>query len=261
MAFFDDDYLFTEDLPARITLERNRGRRFTKRTTETSWYLWPLELFVGTGTFFSGIARRLKRGEPLWDTVTFEKDGTVLLETSGGDELTIQADDILLVAGERGLNPSAAKEGEVFSLLGWKYVEFVSKKSSHQVTMSPEACSRVYTLGVQTNPYVVGVDASHQIYLPEALKQNESAKQRDALLEAARRILTGRATRTARRAIFALIGAGLFGFATYAWLEARWRPRGFFFVLPVAGLGALALFCSSVADGWDIKKRVTMLSQ
>jgi hypothetical protein len=257
MAFFDDEYLFTNSLPTFITLERNRGRKFIRRTTETSWFLWPLEFFVSIGDAISGSLRRSSE-HPLWEAVTFQKDGALLLE-AGRKKMVLEADDILLVSGERGLNPSAAQEGEMFSLLGWKYVELVCKGGTHQIRLSPDACSRVFTLAAQTNPYVVGVDAAHQIYLPETLKQDESAQQRDAVLEAATRILSARASRSVRRAVFALFGAGLFAAATVGWILAGLRVRNFFIVLPIAALAALVLALSSVADGWDIKKRVTRL--
>jgi len=261
MSYFDDPYLFTDEIPASITLQNNRGRTFARRKNEMSWWLLPLELFIKFGDSVGSLFSASSDGQPVWDSITFQKDGTLLLKVQGSKkEKTLQPDDVLLVAGERGLNSAAASEGEVASLLGWKHVAFICKEGSHLLTLTPDACTRVYTLGLQVNPLVIGIDAQHRIFVPPDLKETESAAQHDALRAAAVRVLSARIGPAFGRSIFALFGVALFGGLTAAWILAGWRIRTlFFYLLPFACFGALMLFCSSVADRWDINKRLWLL--
>lgn len=260
MSYFDDPYLFTSDVPASVTLANNHGRTFARRKGEMSWWFWPLEFFIKFGDWIGSLFSASSDGQPVWDSITFQKDGSLLLKVQGTrKETVLQAEDVLLVAGERGLNPAAAEAGEVTSLLGWKHVAFVCKENSHLLTLTPEACTRVYSLGLQVNPLVIGVDAQHRIFVPPDLKETESDAQFAALRKAAMRVLRARIGPAFGRTLFALLGIAIFSGMTAAWILAGWRVRGVFFILPVAAFGALALFCSSVADRWDISKRLRQL--
>jgi hypothetical protein len=255
-----DGLLFTGELPAPITLQKNLGRAFTPRGKESQWYLMPLELFVSLGTSIGGFVRRLSGGIEIWDSIRFQKSGTILLTRGGARKgIEIAPDTILLVSGEVGLNPSAAADRSLFSLIDWKYVELICNDGSHLLVLSASDAPRVFTLIAQTNPFVVGVDAAHQIYLPPAMRGQDLAAQRQSILVVVQRILKKRRRRNFLRAVFALAAGAAFAYGAYGWILAGWRIRLGFWMLVLGSVGGVVTFGRVCLDNYVIYCKQVLL--